>query len=46
VERKIRLVILVPIKAKDAKTVRYSFAKVFSEIEPEMRLSMTCGRGL
>ncbi len=46
VERKTRLVILVPIKGKDAKTVRESFAEVFSEIEPEMRLSMTYDRGL
>lgn len=46
VERKTRLLILVPIKGKDAKTVRESFAEVFSEIAPEMRLSMTYDRGL
>ena len=46
VERKTRLVILVPLKGKDAKTVRESFADVFEEIEPEMRLSMTYDRGL
>lgn len=46
VERKTRLVILVSLKGKDAKTVRESFADVFEEIEPEMRLSMTYDRGL
>ena len=46
VERKTRLVILVPIKGKDAKTVRESFAEVFEEIEPKMRQSMTYDRGL
>ena len=46
VERKTRLVILVPLKGKDAKTVRESFVDVFKEIEPDMRLSMTYDRGL
>ncbi len=46
VERKTRLVILVPLKGKDAKTVRESFACVFEEIEPGMKESMTCDRGL
>lgn len=46
VERKTRLVILVPIKGKDAKSVRESFAEVFSEIDPSLRLSMTYDRGL
>ena len=46
VERKTRLVILVPLKGKDAKTVRESFADVFEEIEPKMRMSMTYDRGL
>jgi IS30 family transposase len=39
-------VILVPLKGKDAKTVRESFVDVFKEIEPDMRLSMTYDRGL
>ena len=46
VERKTRLLILVPLKGKDAKTVRESFADIFKEIEPDMRLSMTYDRGL
>ena len=46
VERQTRLVILVPLVGKDAKTVRESFAEVFEEIEPKMRLSMTYDRGL
>jgi IS30 family transposase len=46
VERTTRLVILVPVKGKDAKSVRESFAEVFSEIDPEMRKSMTYDRGL
>jgi len=46
VERTTRLVILVPIKGKDAKTVRESFSEVFQEIEPEMKKSMTYDRGL
>jgi len=36
----------VPIKGKDAQSVRESFVEVFSEIDPEMRLSMTYDRGL
>jgi len=46
VERKTRLVILVPIKGKDAKTVKEAFAEVFQEIDPSLRLSMTYDRGL
>jgi len=46
VERSTRLVILVPIKGKDAKSVRESFTDVFSEIDPKMRKSMTYDRGL
>jgi len=46
VERKTRLVILVPLQGKDAKTVRESFVDVFNEIEPDMRQSMTYDRGL
>lgn len=46
VERKTRLVILVPIKGKDAKTVREAFSEVFNEIDPNLRLSMTYDRGL
>jgi IS30 family transposase len=44
--RTTRLVILVPIKGKDAQSVRESFVEVFSEIDPEMRLFMTYDRGL
>ena len=45
VERTTRLTILVPVKGKNAKTVREAFAEVFSEIDPEMKKSMTydCG---
>lgn len=46
VERKTRLTILVPLKGKDAKTVRESFADIFQELDPEMRQSMTYDRGL
>lgn len=46
VERTSRFVILVPMKGKDAKSVRESFTEVFREIEPEMMLSMTYDRGL
>jgi transposase, IS30 family len=46
VERTTRLVILVPIQGKDAKSVRESFANVFRDIEPDMRKSMTYDRGL
>lgn len=46
VERTTRLTILVLIKGKDAKTVREAFAKVFSQIDPEMKKSMTYDRGV
>jgi len=46
VERTTRLVILVPIRGKDAKTVREAFSEVFQEIDPNLRLSMTYDRGL
>lgn len=46
VERKTRLVILIPIKGKDAKSVRESFAEVFKELDPALRISMTYDRGL
>lgn len=46
VERTTRLVILVPIRGKDAKTVREAFSEVFQEIDPTLRLSMTYDRGL
>ncbi len=46
VERTTRLTILVPVKGKDAKTVREAFAEVFSEIDSEMKKSMTYDRGL
>jgi len=45
VERTSRFVILVPIKGRDAKSVRESFAEVFQEIDPKMKLSMTYDRG-
>ena len=37
-ERTTRLVILAPIKEKDAPTVRESFVEVFNELESEIRL--------
>mgnify|MGYP002633389915 CR=1 FL=1 len=46
VERTTRLVILVPIKGRDAKSVRESFVDIFQEIDPQMRKSMTYDRGL
>lgn len=46
VERTTRLVILVQIKGKDAKSVKEAFADVFMEIDPSLRLSMTYDRGL
>ncbi|MFT4553104.1 MAG: IS30 family transposase [Chlamydiales bacterium] len=46
VERTTRLVILAPIKGKDAKIVRESFSEVFEEVEPSMKKSMTYDRGL
>jgi len=46
VERTTRFTILVPVKGKDAKTVREAFSEVFKEIDPEMKLSMTYDRGL
>jgi len=46
VERTTRFLILVPIKGKDAKSVRESFSEVFNELEPDLRLSMTYDRGL
>ena len=46
VERTTRLVILVPITGKDAKSVRESFSEVFEDIEPSMKKSMTYDRGL
>lgn len=46
VERTTRLVILVPIKGKDAKSVRESFVDVFQEVDEGMRKSMTYDRGL
>lgn len=46
VERTTRLVILVPIKNKDAKSVREAFSDVFQEIDPSMKLTMTYDRGL
>lgn len=46
VERTSRLVLLVPLEGKDAKTVRESFADIFSDVEDSMKKSMTYDRGL
>ncbi len=46
VERTTRLLILVPLEGKDAKSVREAFSNVFSEVEPSMKRSMTYDRGL
>lgn len=45
VERTTRTTILVPLKSKDAKTVRESFAKTVKKLPKEMFLSMTHDRG-
>ena len=45
-ERTTRLLLLVPLQGKDAKTVRESFADVFKEVDPSMKKSMTYDRGL
>lgn len=45
-ERTTQFTILVPVKGKEAKTVREAFAEVFSEIDPEMKKSMTYDRGV
>jgi len=45
VERKTRTVILVPLKAKDATTVRKAFEKELINLPEQMRLSMTYDNG-
>lgn len=45
VERTTRATILVPLKAKDAETVRKSFARTVKRLPKEMFLSMTHDRG-
>jgi len=45
VERTTRTVILVPLKAKDATTVRKSFAKEMKNLPQQMKLSLTYDRG-
>jgi IS30 family transposase len=45
VERTSRMVFIVPLKAKTAKTVAESFSDVFEEIAPEMKKSLTYDRG-
>jgi IS30 family transposase len=45
VERTTRTVILVPLKAKDAASVRKSFARELKTLPKQMRLSMTYDRG-
>ena len=45
VERTTRTVILVPLKAKDALSVRKAFAKEIKSLPQQMRLSLTYDRG-
>ena len=45
VERTTRLTLLVPLKAKDAFSVRKSFAKTFKRIPKEFRKTLTYDRG-
>jgi len=45
VERKSRMVFLVPLKAKKAKTVAENFSEIFEEIAPELKKSLTYDRG-
>lgn len=45
VERKTRMVFLVPLRAKNAKTVADSFAEIFNEISPEIKKSLAYDRG-
>lgn len=45
VERTTRTVILVPLIAKDAESVRKAFAKELKTLPQQMRLSMTYDRG-
>lgn len=45
VERTTRLVILVPLKARDAKSVRRAFARELKSLPRQLKLSMTHDRG-
>ncbi len=45
VERTTRTVLLVPLRAKDAETVRKAFARRLRAIPKQMKLSMTYDRG-
>ena len=45
VERTTRTTILVPLKAKDATTVRRAFARTVKRLPREMRISLTHDRG-
>lgn len=45
VERTTRTLVLVPLKAKDATSVRKSFARELKTLPKQMRLSMTYDRG-
>lgn len=45
VERKSRMVFLVPLKARKAKTVAESFSEIFEELSPELTKSLTYDRG-
>ena len=45
VERTTRMVFLVPVKGRDAKSVREAFSDIFSDIDPEMRKTLTYDRG-
>jgi IS30 family transposase len=45
VERTSRMVFLVPLKAKTARTVADAFSDVFEEIAPEIRKTLTYDRG-
>lgn len=46
VERTTRLTLLVPLKKKDAMSVRIAFAKAFKRIPNKMKKSLTYDRGL
>lgn len=46
VERTTRLTLLVPLKKKDAMSVRIAFAKAFKRIPGKMKKSLTYDRGL
>ena len=45
VERTTRTVILVPLKNREAETVRMSFAKEVKQLPKQLRLSLTCDQG-